>query len=202
MTHSPIKRSSVHHVQAHHHVQFASRQGWEIATAYGDVTLEKAAAQNGVALADVSWFGKLECKGDWVGALEGQPIEGAVFYKLIPSHAIWIIQPDRVDAVCNQLETIRTGKARSYLINTGSCYASFEVLGPKAADVFYKLSSLTVAAGGHTQGTIAGVHCLVIQSEKGYQIHFGREFGEYMWECFLDAGAEFGIRPAGLDAIV
>ena len=120
---TPLKRSSVHHVQAHSRhggMQFASRHGWEIAASYGDAALEKGAIQNGAALADVSWLCKLECKGDWVAALEGQTIEGAVLRKLIASHAIWIVQPDRVDAAWEQLEKKRVGKARSYLINTRS----------------------------------------------------------------------------------
>jgi len=202
MTRIPIKRSSVHHVQAHYHAQFAGRHGWEIAASYGDTALEKNAVQNSVALADVSWLGKLECKGDWVGSLEGQTIEGARFYKLIPSHAIWIVQPDRVDAVTEQLEKIRASKRRSYLINTSSNHASFELLGPKGADVLCKLSSVQAPVNGHTQAPVAGVHCLVIRDNLGFQFHFGREFGEYLWECFLDAGAEFGIRPAGVEALV
>ncbi len=198
---TPVKRSSVHHVQAHHHARFVERNGWEIATSYGDVAAEKTAIQNGVALVDLGWLGKLECKGEWVASLESQPVEGATFKKLIPTHGMWIVQPEALDAAEKKLESALSGKSKSYLINSSSAYASFDLLGPKAADVLCKLSSVQVAVGAHTQATVGGVHCLVIRSEHGFQFHFGREFGECMWEFFMDAGMEFGIRPAGLDAL-
>lgn len=198
---SAIKRSSVHHVQAHHHARFAEKHGWEIAVAYDDPAAERKAIQESVALVDQSWLGKLECKGEWVAGLEGKSVDGATFRKLIATHGTWITKPDAVEAAEKTLESARAGKAKSYLINNSAAYASFDLIGPRAADIVCKLSSVQVAEGGHTQAMVAAVHCLVIRDGRGFQFHFGREFGEYMWECFLDAGMEFGIRPAGVDAI-
>lgn len=201
MNQTPIKRSSVHHVQSHHHAQFTIRHGWEMAVSYGNPSIEKEAAQKSVALVDVSWLGKFECKGAWVSSLESETMKDASFYKLIPIHGIWIVQPDAIQATSEKLETKRSAFPRSYLINTSSAYASFSLLGPAAANVLSKLSSVQVAAGNHAQWMVAGVHCLIIRHANEFRFHFAREFGEYMWECFLDAGAEFKIQPAGPEAV-
>ena len=54
------------------------------------------------------------------------------------------------------------------------------------------------------QGSLAGIHTLVIradiQAHLAYQVYCGREFGEYLWDALLDAGQEFGARPFGLAA--
>ena len=197
-----IKRSSAHYAQAHHHhARFLQRHGWEIAAGYGDVAVEKKAIEKSIALVDVSWLGKLECKGDWVAALQAGLIPDAVFYRLIPLHGIWIVPPQSVAFAQVTLESRLGRQPRSYLINTSSLHASFELLGPRAEDALCKLSGVHVPSAGHTQAPVAGVHCLVVRHTHGFQFHFGREYGEYLWECFLDAGAEFGICPVGLEAI-
>ena len=49
--------------------------------------------------------------------------------------------------------------------------------------------------------SVAGVRSLFVRSERALQLHFQREFGEYLWESLLDAGKEFGIRTAGIEAL-
>ena len=201
MSTSLIKRSSVHHVQQAHHARFVTKHGWEIAGSFGHVEMETTAARERVVLVDESWLGKLECKGDWVATLKGMGIPNAAYYQLIPTHGIWIVQPQGMIVAKQTLEAKRAAAPRSYLIDNSSYYASFRLVGPAAAEVLCKLSSAQVAVGGHTQATVASVHCLIIRNEQGYQFHFGREFGEYMWECFLDAGEEFGIAASGVEVL-
>ena len=198
----PVKRSALHYAQAsHHHARFLQRHGWEIAASYGDVGRERDAVATAAGLVDVSWLGKLECRGDWVASLDAGTVAGAGFYRLVPTQALWIVQPDALPAAHAALESRRAGQKRSHLIDVSSLYASVELVGPHAPDVLCKLSAVQMPVGGYRQAPVAGVHALVIRHERGFQFHFGREFGEYLWECFLDAGEEFGLQPAGLEAI-
>jgi glycine cleavage system aminomethyltransferase T len=201
MTDSAVKRSSFHHLQAHARAQFARRHGWEIVASYGDVEAEKAAAREKAALADVSWLGKIECKGPWVPGLAERTVDGAHFYRLTGVHGIWIVRPDAVDAAARALEGFRAGQARSYLVEASAGWASVELLGPKAPDVLSKVSSARVAVDSHGQHPVGGVHAVLIRRADGYQIHFAREYGEYLWESLIDAGEEFGLRLAGADAL-
>ena len=50
---------------------------------------------------------------------------------------------------------------------------------------------------------VAGVPCLIMRigfvGEVGYEIHFPAAHGEYLWDALLEAGAEHGLRPFGLE---
>ena len=76
MSGAPVKRSSVHHLHVHARAKFAVQHGWEIAASFGDAGAERDAALQAVALADVSWLGKLECKGPWAASLASQAVAG------------------------------------------------------------------------------------------------------------------------------
>jgi glycine cleavage system aminomethyltransferase T len=189
----------VHYLHAEHGAKFELRHEWEVTTSFGDPESERAAAHKAAVLVDVSSLGKLECQGKWVESLEKRKVEGAVLYPLVSTQAIWIVQPQALAAATRTLEAARS--AGSYLIDVSSVYASFELLGPRAPDVLSKLSSVRVEPGRHAQAPVAGVRTLVIRKDAGFQMHFFREFGPYLWEAILEDGAEFGIRPAGIDTL-
>ena len=54
------------------------------------------------------------------------------------------------------------------------------------------------------QSEVAGVPTLLLRigfvGETGWELHFPSEYGEYMWDALMEAGAEFGIAPFGLEA--
>jgi len=201
MNGSPVKRSSVHHLHVHDRARFAVRHGWEIAASFGDAGAERRAALEAVALADVSWLGKLECKGPWAASLAGQSLAGGIACPVTPERLLWIVEPPSLDGARKTLESLRLGQPRCYLIDTSSVHASFELAGPYAGDVLCKLASARPEIGTPIFASVGGVRSLFIRSERGLQLHFQREFGEYLWESLLDAGREFGIRAVGVEAL-
>ena len=42
---------------------------------------------------------------------------------------------------------------------------------------------------------------LDLGSVCSYEVYFGREFGEYMWDALLEAGDEHGATPVGVEAV-
>ena len=48
------------------------------------------------------------------------------------------------------------------------------------------------------EAEVAGVPCLLLRigfvGETGWEVHFPAEYGEYLWDAFMEAGAEFGDR--------
>jgi glycine cleavage system aminomethyltransferase T len=201
MSGAPLKRSSVHHLHVHERARFAVEHGWEIAASFGDAGAEKNAALQGVALADVSWLGKLECKGPWAASLAGQSVAGGIACPVTPERLLWIVEPPSIVSARKTLESLRAGQARCYLIDTSSVHASFELVGPHVSDVLCKLASARPEIGSPIFASVGGVRSLFIRSERGLQLHFQREFGEYLWESLLDAGKEFGIRAVGVEAL-
>ena len=201
MSAGPVKRSSVHHLHVQERAKFAVQHGWEIAASFGDVGAERNAALQAVALADVSWLGKLECKGPWAASLARQPVGGGIACPVTPERLLWIVEPSSIDSAKTTLESVRAGQPRCYLIDTSSVHASFELIGPHVSDVLSKLASAKPEIGTPIFASVGGVRSLFIRSERGLQLHFQREFGEYLWESLLDAGKEFGIRAVGVEAL-
>ena len=93
MSGGPLKRSSVHHLHVHERAKFAVQHGWEIAASFGDAGAERHAALQAVALADVSWLGKLECKGPWAASLASQAVAGGIACPVTPERLLWIVEP-------------------------------------------------------------------------------------------------------------
>jgi sarcosine oxidase subunit alpha len=201
MSAGPLKRSSVHHLHAHERATFVVQHGWEIAASFGDAGVERSAALQAVALADVSWLGKLDCRGPWAASLASQSVAGGIACPVTPERLLWIVEPSSIDSARRTLDRGRVGKPRCYLIDTSSVYASFELAGPRVSDVLCKLASARPEIGTPIFASVGGVRSLFIRSERGLQLHFQREFGEYLWESLLDAGKEFGIRAVGVETL-
>ena len=197
----PLKRSSVHHLHAHERATFTVQHGWEIAASFGDAAAEQHAARQAVAVADVSWLGKLECKGPWAASLASERVTGAVPCPVTPERLLWIVEPPFIARARQTLDSMRAGQARWYVIDTSSVYASFELVGPHVNEVLCKVASARPEVGTPIFASVAGVRSLFVRSERALQLHFQREFGEYLWESLLDAGKEFGIRAAGIEAL-
>ncbi|HYY06888.1 MAG TPA: 2Fe-2S iron-sulfur cluster-binding protein [Candidatus Limnocylindria bacterium] len=86
--------------------------------------------------------------------------------------------------------------------------AAVNLAGPRAREIMGRLTNLDVSNGSFPyldgqRGTVAGVPCLVLRigfvGELGYEIHFPSAYGEHVWDRILEAGADFGIRPFGLE---
>ncbi len=96
-----------------------------------------------------------------------------------------------------------------HINNVTSGFAAINMAGPKARDVLRKLTDIDLSSAsfpymGAVQGTVAGVTTLLLRigfvGETGWEMHFPAEYGEYMWDTFMDAGKEFGIKPFGVEA--
>ena len=80
--------------------------------------------------------------------------------------------------------------------------------GPRAREIMGELTELDCSAEAFTyldgkRADVAGVPCLILRigfvGEVGYEIHFPSAHGEHLWDALLEAGAEHGLRPFGLE---
>jgi sarcosine oxidase subunit alpha len=86
--------------------------------------------------------------------------------------------------------------------------AAVNLAGPKARQIMSRLTELDVSNEAFPyldgqRGKVAGVPSLILRigfvGELGYEIHFPTAYGEHVWDQILEQGAEFGIRPFGLE---
>jgi sarcosine oxidase subunit alpha len=204
-TFEPIRRSPIHHVHEHHHAQFAQRDGWLQVTAFTGVESELASVRSSVGVCDNSACGRVEIKGKGATAFAGGlSLHGAKPYRVHDQHFAVIIEPNAVEAVTKQLTQAAAGKADVHVIPTSSGFASFIVAGPNSEKLMRKISAFNftnLGASGHAVCSVALTHTLVIRNGDRFDLHFPREFAEYMWETILDAGQEFHLHPFGTDTL-
>ena len=92
-----------------------------------------------------------------------------------------------------------------------TAYASVNVAGPKARELMERLvegvdlSNEAFPYMRVRQGRIAGVDdCIMwrigFTGELSYEIHVPASYGLHVWEALLEAGADLGVRPFGVEA--
>jgi sarcosine oxidase, subunit alpha len=80
--------------------------------------------------------------------------------------------------------------------------------GPRSREIMAKVTDLDCSSDAFKyldgkRAEVAGVSCLILRigfvGELGYEIHFPAAHGEHLWDALLEAGADYGIRPFGLE---
>ena len=97
-----------------------------------------------------------------------------------------------------------------HIANLTGAVSAINVAGPRTRELLAKLTAEPVDAhvlpyGGLRQITVAGVPCRAIRvgfvGELSLELHHPSRQSGALWDALLAAGAEFGIRPHGLDAL-
>jgi sarcosine oxidase subunit alpha len=96
------------------------------------------------------------------------------------------------------------------IANVTSAYSAVNIAGPNARKVLAKvcsdidLSSEAFPYMGVREGSVAGIPARVIRvgfvGELGYEVHIPQHCGEALWDALICAGAEFSIKPFGIEA--
>ena len=201
----PIRRSPIHHVHEHHHAHFEERNGWLVATAFTGADSEIESVRESAGVCDNSSCGKIEIKGANAAAFaKGLNANGAKAYRIHDQHYIVIAEPAATDAVTNQIAQGAADKPGVHVIPNTSSFASFVVAGPHSERLLRKIAAFNftnLGTNGNAAGSIAHTHTLIIRNGDRFDLHFPREFAEYIWETILDAGKEFHLHPFGTEAL-
>jgi len=94
------------------------------------------------------------------------------------------------------------------LENASDRTSQLAVQGPKALEVLQKLTQVNLSAIKYYTfevGEIAGVSDVIISATGytgagGFELYFGNENAESIWNAIFEAGKELGIKPIGLAA--
>ncbi len=169
--------------------------GWQVAVRY-----PQSPDRTGNALVDLSHVPTFEINGSEAGAaivalcgtdLSLQKIhsgDGRHVYRLTPSRAIVFgnVPPS-------------TGA-----IDVTGGWASLALIGPDGERILNKVTALdlrerTLPVQACCQGPIFGVNTLFGRFADRFELHVCSDSAEFFWEVLMDAGAEFGLRAAGIE---
>jgi sarcosine oxidase subunit gamma len=217
------RRSFVHREVLSHGARFAEINGGLMAMQYGELDESAAAARLG--LADLCLLPRTGFKGRKViPALEAQGVELTVpnqairqadggIAAVLAMTEVLILAP--LSGAAGQIHAL--GRDWS-LDQADGCYLAprqdshfwFALTGQDASATLAKLcgvdlrlnrfADLTIA-----QTSVARSNCVVIRGDLGelpaFHLLGDSAAAGYMWDCLLDAMAEFGGRPVGLAAL-
>lgn len=96
-----------------------------------------------------------------------------------------------------------------HICNVTAGYGAMNLAGPSSRDVLRKLADCDLTSSAFPYMTcrsarLGQIPALLLRigfvGETGWEIHCAAESAEELWQALLDAGAEFGIRPFGVEA--
>lgn len=81
-------------------------------------------------------------------------------------------------------------------------WASIGLYGPESLSILQKITAIdlrdrSLGVGQCAQGPVFGVNVLFGRFADHYELHACPDMTQFLWEVLLDAGEEFGLKPAG-----
>jgi sarcosine oxidase subunit alpha len=141
---------------------------------------------------------------------EGILFDDGVGARLGPEHYYLTATTGNAEAVCQWLELWKaTWGLDVVLINQTAANTALNLAGPRARDVLGRLTALDLSPTAcpylaARDGAVAGVPCRLLRlgfvGELGYEIHCPSAYAWHLWETLVAAGAEFGLKPFGVEA--
>lgn len=204
--------------------------GWDMPVQYSSILEEHHAVRRAVGMFDVSHMGEIEIRGadafrlidsltpNAVSKLKpGQAHYSALLYEhggFVDDILVHKVADDHYFLCVNasnqekDYEHIRDHNRFQAEVDFASDrYALLAIQGPKAPDTLKKLTATDLAAIKYyhfADGAVSGVAARIARTgytgEIGFEIYIPSEQAEKIWGDVMEAGAEFGIKPAGLGA--
>jgi sarcosine oxidase subunit alpha len=96
------------------------------------------------------------------------------------------------------------------IVNVSGALSAVALSGPESRRILARVTELDVSGGelpylGVRAGAVAGVPALVMRigflGELGFELHFPSAAAEHVWDALLEAGADVGILPIGIEAL-
>lgn len=228
---SELKRTPLRDFHAAHGARLVDFAGWEMPVQYRSILEEHKAVRRAAGLFDVSHMGEVDVRGpDAARFLDrlvtndvAKLFPGRVLYSpmCLPSGGVvddllvYMRAPNdyflcvNASNVAKDVAWMREQAAGfDVAINDRSDdYGLLAIQGPRAAEIVQSLTGakLGVVKYYHfTEGTVAGVHCLISRTgytgEDGFELYHAAGDSVALAEALLSAGAPHGLELAGLGA--
>jgi len=227
---NPIRRSAMHHKHLLLGALMVERDGWQQPAHFGSAEAEAKHLREALGICDISPRAKFVIKGDQAEQLVSRVFPTALIPDvgeiIVEAHAGGIHGANAALCRLAQDEIIRvattglaTWLADGLKDDSGQCVhspdissalAGVSIAGPQASHLLAMISELNTSDAAFpnlrcAQSKFADIHGTLLRIDLGnlpnYQLYFGREFGEYMWDALVEAAEVCGGAPVGFEAM-
>lgn len=192
MTTAPLASGPLIPLHRHSGAEIDVIAGWEIAGKYPSEPPRPANA-----IVDLTGRNVSEINGPETGAVvktlcgEDLPIRSL---KTVSGHDVYRLTNAR--AIAFGSDPIADA------LNVTGGWASIGLYGPQSLAVLQKITAIdlrnsSLGVGQCAQGPVFGVNVLFGHFPDHYELHACPDMTQFLWEVLLDAGGEFGLKPAG-----
>ena len=206
--------------------EMVEHEGWVLPARYAGHEEEAARVREAVGITDISPVGKIRLQGDSVDQALREALPD---YQATSVGSIFATSDDAsdTDTVVARLADddcmVITGSASVgnvldslnldgcvHPVNVTSVLAAVRIIGPNTPAVLAGVTNLDLAPPyfpnlSCAQTMAAERHGTIIRKDWGgilsYDVFFGRDYGDHMWESLIDAGERHGLTPFGLEAL-
>jgi|SRR5579863_8086640 len=192
----PIAESPLTAMHRRLGARIETRDGWLVAIKYDDEP-----GSNGNALVDLAHRPTWELSGPDVGQRLAELRGTDVALRRIHSGENWQVYRLTLGRaiIFGKIPQTPTGA----LDVTGG-WVSLALIGRDAERLLNKVTAVdlrdrTIPVGGCCQGPIFGVNTLFGRFADRFELHICGDSAEFLWDVLMDAGEEFGLKPAGAD---
>jgi sarcosine oxidase, subunit alpha len=138
----------------------------------------------------------------------GVVIDDGVIARLGPERFYFTTTTSGAATVYRELTRLNTiWQLDCGIVNLTGARSAINLAGPQSRNVLAQLTDMDLSAFpylGVREGMVAGVPAILMRvgfvGEWGYEIHLPAEYAPSFWSALMTAGADFGIRPFGVEA--
>lgn len=221
----PYRLTPIHEWHQRHGAKMAEVAGWKRVVDYGDLKSEVAALSSKAGLSDVTPISKIDVQGKQSGqmldrftkvpgigectaaVLSRSAALSAYVARLTRDRFIVLGGVEQGAQIYSSLSDAGLGDGCVHVTDLTSAYAAVQLIGPMSTKILKKLGPAQIDSIKNDccqQSPLVRVVAVLIRRDvrevPGWLILVSRDYGEYVWECVLAAGHEFGIRPFGTQA--
>ena len=204
--------------------------GWDMPVSYSGILDEHQTVRERVGLFDVSHMGEIEIRGPealelvnyvstnnaaklkigqahYSGLLyeHGGFVDDILVHKVADDHFFLCVNASNQDKDFDHI--VSSNKFTATVENAGPRLAQIAVQGPKGPATLQKLTATKLAPIKYywfEDGEVSGVPARIARTgytgEDGFEIYVDPTDAPRIWNELMEAGKEFGIKPAGLGA--
>ena len=217
----PAAISAMHYRHLELGAEMVEHEGWTLPARYADPEEEAARVRQDVGITDISPVGKIRLQGESLDRVlrEALPDANASSIGSIAvtsaGNAVARLAADDCLIVTGQtsvedvVDSLKLGGC-AHPVNVTSVLAGVRIIGPNAPAVLAGVTDLDLAPAHFAdltcaQTMVAEIHGTIMRRDIGgllsYDLFFGRDYGDHMWESLIDAGERHGLTPFGLEAL-